>query len=42
LRNKSKLSFERKASGVKEGPFEVGFRGSSYSRRFSYCVGRSV
>jgi hypothetical protein len=35
LRNKSQLCFERKASGLEEGPFEVGCRGSSYSRRNS-------
>jgi len=35
LRNKSQLSFEKKASGVEEGPFAVGSRGSSYSRRNS-------
>jgi hypothetical protein len=35
LRNKSQLSFERKANGVEEGPFAVGRRGSSYSRRNS-------
>jgi hypothetical protein len=35
LRNKSQLSFFFKASGVEEGPFVVGSRGSSYSRRNS-------